>query len=156
MWRLCTGSTCPYRSTFHSLVCCHPEDWRILVYSGHSFLLPRFPAGQRKMDRKMEGCKDENESKVYGLPSEWYYEQEACYCSVNVLKIMMMGRQRLAQTTCHYLCVERCMCVCGCVYLAQTGCYARVSVGAPFHAAVTALTGWEAHITHSTPADKWV
>lgn len=51
-------------------------------------------------------------------------------------------------STCHYLRVDEC------VYLADAGCYARVMVGASLHAAVAALAGRVAHITHSTPAHK--
>lgn len=114
----------------------------VTIFSLYIFLHKR-----RKRGRDKERC-----SKVYGLPSNWRYEHKACYWSVNVVKIMKTGLERLAQSTCHY-CVRVYVWV---LYLAHARFYTRVSVGAPFNTAVTALTGRVAHITDSTPGDKWV
>ena len=100
MWRQSTDWRHPCRSTFHSHVGCHVADCKIQLYNGRSSHPQHFPAcekdrGKTKRERRRQ--------KVYELPSNWRYEHKACYCSVNVLQIMMTRLERLTQSTCHYL-----------------------------------------------------
>lgn len=80
-------------------------------------------------------------------------EHRACYWSVNVVKIMMTGLERLMQSICRrvHACVNVCVWMRVSLYLAYTRCYTRVTVCASFHAAFTTLTRRVVLVTNSAP-----
>lgn len=81
-----------------------PELTAVTVFSLHVFLREREREGVTR-----EGDGEESCSKVYGLPSNWRYAHRACYCSANVVKIMMTGLERWAQSARQYLCPFECV-----------------------------------------------